>query len=59
MGSTYPHVCQSRGVGLAELTPCFRPALNASLRRLGRNQVDLYQSHGWDPLTHRRDVELP
>jgi aryl-alcohol dehydrogenase-like predicted oxidoreductase len=25
--------------------------LNASLRRLGRDQVDLYQLHGWDPLT--------
>jgi aryl-alcohol dehydrogenase-like predicted oxidoreductase len=26
-------------------------ALSASLRRLGREQVDLYQLHGWDPLT--------
>jgi aryl-alcohol dehydrogenase-like predicted oxidoreductase len=26
-------------------------ALNASLRRLGRENVDLYQLHGWDPLT--------
>jgi aryl-alcohol dehydrogenase-like predicted oxidoreductase len=26
-------------------------ALNASLRRLGRDNVDLYQLHGWDPLT--------
>lgn len=26
-------------------------ALTASLRRLGRDQVDLYQLHGWDPLT--------
>ncbi|MEA2323868.1 MAG: hypothetical protein QOD81_3718 [Solirubrobacteraceae bacterium] len=26
-------------------------ALSASLRRLGRDQVDLYQLHGWDPLT--------
>lgn len=26
-------------------------ALNASLRRLGRDTVDLYQLHGWDPLT--------
>lgn len=26
-------------------------ALTASLRRLGREQVDLYQLHGWDPLT--------
>jgi aryl-alcohol dehydrogenase-like predicted oxidoreductase len=25
--------------------------LNASLRRLGRDNVDLYQLHGWDPLT--------
>jgi aryl-alcohol dehydrogenase-like predicted oxidoreductase len=25
--------------------------LSASLRRLGREQVDLYQLHGWDPLT--------
>ncbi|WP_308159982.1 aldo/keto reductase [Arthrobacter sp. ISL-5] len=26
-------------------------ALDASLRRLGRENVDLYQLHGWDPLT--------
>ena len=26
-------------------------ALTASLRRLGRDDVDLYQLHGWDPLT--------
>jgi aryl-alcohol dehydrogenase-like predicted oxidoreductase len=26
-------------------------ALDASLRRLGRDTVDLYQLHGWDPLT--------
>ncbi|HEX6370856.1 MAG TPA: aldo/keto reductase [Longimicrobium sp.] len=26
-------------------------ALSASLRRLGREKVDLYQLHGWDPLT--------
>jgi aryl-alcohol dehydrogenase-like predicted oxidoreductase len=26
-------------------------ALSASLRRLGRGKVDLYQLHGWDPLT--------
>lgn len=26
-------------------------ALSASLRRLGRDNVDLYQLHGWDPLT--------
>ena len=26
-------------------------ALGASLRRLGREQVDLYQLHAWDPLT--------
>ncbi|WP_213816396.1 aldo/keto reductase [Glaciihabitans sp. dw_435] len=26
-------------------------ALSASLRRLGRDTVDLYQLHGWDPLT--------
>ena len=26
-------------------------ALSASLRRLGRENVDLYQLHGWDPLT--------
>jgi aryl-alcohol dehydrogenase-like predicted oxidoreductase len=26
-------------------------ALSASLRRLGRDKVDLYQLHGWDPLT--------
>ena len=26
-------------------------ALTASLRRLGRDNVDLYQMHGWDPLT--------
>ncbi|GGJ43877.1 aldo/keto reductase [Deinococcus roseus] len=26
-------------------------ALNASLRRLGRETVDLYQLHAWDPLT--------
>jgi len=26
-------------------------ALNASLRRLGLENVDLYQLHGWDPLT--------
>ncbi|MCU1513963.1 MAG: putative oxidoreductase, aldo/keto reductase family [Microbacteriaceae bacterium] len=26
-------------------------ALDASLRRLGRDKVDLYQLHGWDPLT--------
>jgi aryl-alcohol dehydrogenase-like predicted oxidoreductase len=26
-------------------------ALTASLRRLGRDNVDLYQLHGWDPLT--------
>ena len=26
-------------------------ALTASLRRLGRENVDLYQLHGWDPLT--------
>lgn len=26
-------------------------ALTASLRRLGRDKVDLYQLHGWDPLT--------
>jgi aryl-alcohol dehydrogenase-like predicted oxidoreductase len=26
-------------------------ALSASLRRLGRDQIDLYQLHGWDPLT--------
>src|ERR1051326_6177375 len=26
-------------------------ALTASLRRLGREKVDLYQLHGWDPLT--------
>lgn len=26
-------------------------ALTASLRRLGRDTIDLYQLHGWDPLT--------
>jgi aryl-alcohol dehydrogenase-like predicted oxidoreductase len=26
-------------------------ALTASLKRLGREQIDLYQLHGWDPLT--------
>jgi aryl-alcohol dehydrogenase-like predicted oxidoreductase len=26
-------------------------ALSASLRRLGRDSIDLYQLHGWDPLT--------
>jgi aryl-alcohol dehydrogenase-like predicted oxidoreductase len=26
-------------------------ALSASLRRLGREKIDLYQMHGWDPLT--------
>jgi aryl-alcohol dehydrogenase-like predicted oxidoreductase len=26
-------------------------ALTASLRRLGRDTIDLYQMHGWDPLT--------
>ena len=26
-------------------------ALTASLRRLGRESIDLYQMHGWDPLT--------
>jgi aryl-alcohol dehydrogenase-like predicted oxidoreductase len=26
-------------------------ALAASLRRLGRDKIDLYQLHGWDPLT--------
>jgi aryl-alcohol dehydrogenase-like predicted oxidoreductase len=26
-------------------------ALNASLRRLGTGTIDLYQVHGWDPLT--------
>jgi aryl-alcohol dehydrogenase-like predicted oxidoreductase len=26
-------------------------ALTASLRRLGRDKIDLYQLHGWDPLT--------
>ena len=26
-------------------------ALTASLRRLGRDNLDLYQLHGWDPLT--------
>ena len=26
-------------------------ALTASLRRLGRDDIDLYQMHGWDPLT--------
>ena len=26
-------------------------ALTASLKRLGREKVDLYQLHGWDPLT--------
>lgn len=26
-------------------------ALTASLRRLGRENIDLYQLHGWDPLT--------
>jgi aryl-alcohol dehydrogenase-like predicted oxidoreductase len=26
-------------------------ALNTSLRRLGVNAIDLYQMHGWDPLT--------
>src|SRR5450755_3760401 len=26
-------------------------ALDASLRRLGRDSVDLYQVHAWDPLT--------
>ena len=26
-------------------------ALTASLHRLGREKVDLYQLHGWDPLT--------
>ncbi|MCU1473035.1 aldo/keto reductase [Amnibacterium sp.] len=26
-------------------------ALHASLRRLQRNSIDLYQLHGWDPLT--------
>jgi aryl-alcohol dehydrogenase-like predicted oxidoreductase len=26
-------------------------ALDASLRRLGRDNIDLYQLHGWDPLT--------
>ena len=28
-----------------------RRALDGSLRRLGRDQVDLYQMHGWDPIT--------
>jgi aryl-alcohol dehydrogenase-like predicted oxidoreductase len=27
------------------------PALDASLRRLGTDTIDLYQLHGWDPLT--------
>jgi aryl-alcohol dehydrogenase-like predicted oxidoreductase len=31
-------------------------ALNASLRRLGRDTVDLYQLHGWDPLTPIEDT---
>jgi aryl-alcohol dehydrogenase-like predicted oxidoreductase len=26
-------------------------ALDASLRRLGVETIDLYQLHGWDPLT--------
>lgn len=26
-------------------------ALTASLRRLGRDNIDLYQLHGWDPIT--------
>src|SRR6478609_6103455 len=26
-------------------------AQTASLRRLGRDNIDLYQMHGWDPLT--------
>lgn len=29
-------------------------ALTASLRRLGREKVDLYQLHGWDPPVGRR-----
>lgn len=35
--------------GLAR--PYLHRALDASLRRLGTDHVDLYQIHGWDPLT--------
>ncbi|GAB2889459.1 aldo/keto reductase [Streptomyces deserti] len=37
--------------GLGSTRRQLRRSLDASLRRLGRDHVDLYQIHAWDPLT--------
>ncbi len=45
----FPMAAHANGVGLSRRH--LNDALNASLRRLGVDTVDLYQLHSWDPLT--------
>ncbi len=45
----FPTQAEPNGVGLSRRH--LTSALDASLRRLGRDSVDLYQVHAWDPHT--------
>ena len=45
----FPMSAASNGLGLSRRH--LHDALNASLRRLGVDSIDLYQLHAWDPLT--------
>ncbi len=45
----FPMAAHANGAGLSRRH--LGDALNASLRRLGVETVDLYQMHSWDPLT--------
>ena len=45
----FPTSAEPNGVGLSRRH--LTNALDASLRRLGRDSVDLYQVHAWDPYT--------
>lgn len=45
----FPMAAHANGAGLSRRH--LAEALNASLRRLGVETVDLYQLHSWDPLT--------
>jgi aryl-alcohol dehydrogenase-like predicted oxidoreductase len=45
----FPTGTEPNGVGLSRRH--LTSALDASLRRLGRDSVDLYQVHAWDPYT--------
>ena len=45
----FPMSASTNGLGLSRRH--LHDALNASLRRLGVDSIDLYQLHAWDPLT--------